>query len=98
MLPGARIPADGEVVQGHTHVDESMVTGESVPVAKHTGDGIISGTVNCRGALLIRATRVGGDTTLAQVMHSWDGHGCAAAARPCLLGTKASVLPKPYSS
>ncbi|GAB4822580.1 hypothetical protein N2152v2_009626 [Parachlorella kessleri] len=68
VLPGARVPADGEVVEGQSHVDESMVTGESVPVRKKAGSEVIQGTVNCGGVLRIRAQRVGKDTTLSQIV------------------------------
>ena len=56
------MPADGEVVEGRSHVDESMVTGESKPAAKRPGDGLISGTVNCSGPLImkVRCWPVGG--------------------------------------
>ena len=54
VLSGARVPADGEVVEGRSHVDESMVTGESKPAAKRPGDGLISGTVNCSGPLVMK--------------------------------------------
>ena len=57
MVPGARVPADGVVVEGRSHVDESMVTGESVPVAKRPGDPVIGGTVNGGAPLIIKARR-----------------------------------------
>ncbi len=65
---GERIPADGIVVQGESSVDEAMITGESWPVRKVAGDHVIGGTVNLLGALVVRATRVGSDTTLAQIV------------------------------
>ncbi|KAL4443875.1 hypothetical protein ABPG75_011612 [Micractinium tetrahymenae] len=68
VLPGARLPADGTVVEGRSFVDESMITGESVPVTKRPGDAVISGTVNGSGMLLIEASRVGADTTLSQIV------------------------------
>jgi Cu+-exporting ATPase len=73
VLPGARLPADGEVTAGRSHVDESMITGESVPVAKKPGDLVISGTVNGSGMLLMRAARVGKDTTLSQIVQLVEG-------------------------
>ncbi|KAI7843072.1 hypothetical protein COHA_003243 [Chlorella ohadii] len=73
VLPGARLPADGEVTAGRSHVDESMITGESVPVAKKPGDQVISGTVNGSGMLLMRAARVGKDTTLSQIVQLVEG-------------------------
>jgi len=68
VKPGERIPVDGVVVAGHSSVDESAVTGESIPVEKKVGDSVISGTVNKVGALRLKATRVGEDTTLAQMI------------------------------
>lgn len=66
--PGERIPVDGVVTDGATAVDESMVTGESMPVTKHVGSEVIGATVNTTGAIRYRATRVGADTTLAQII------------------------------
>ncbi len=68
LKPGERVPVDGEVIEGSSAVDESMVTGESVPADKGSGDTVIGGTVNLNGALRCRATRVGDDTTLAQII------------------------------
>jgi Cu2+-exporting ATPase len=68
VRPGARIPADGEVVEGESHVDESMLTGESRPVGKHPGDDVIGGTVNEEGALRVRVSRTGEQTALAGIM------------------------------
>jgi len=68
MRPGERIAVDGEVTQGSAHVDESMITGEPVPVAKAPGDPVTGGTVNGTGGFQFRATRVGADTTLAQII------------------------------
>lgn len=68
VRPGERIAVDGEVTEGSAHVDESMITGEPVPVAKTTGDPVTGGTVNGTGAFQFRATRVGADTTLAQII------------------------------
>ncbi|MEW6605610.1 MAG: heavy metal translocating P-type ATPase [Thermoproteota archaeon] len=65
--PGERVPVDSIVVQGESAVDESMVTGESVPVHKKAGDGVVGGTVNKEGMLLVKATRVGSDSFLSQV-------------------------------
>jgi Cu+-exporting ATPase len=68
VRPGERIPVDGEVVGGRSSVDESLVTGESLPVEKRAGDKVISATINKTGALRFKATRVGKDTTLAQII------------------------------
>jgi Cu+-exporting ATPase len=68
IRPGEKIPTDGVVVEGESAVDESMATGESMPVNKHPGDEVIGATVNQDGLLKVRATRVGKDTFLAQVV------------------------------
>jgi Cu+-exporting ATPase len=68
VKPGEKIPVDGELVAGSSNVNESMVTGESVPVAKAAGDELIGATVNQTGAFTMRATRVGADTALAQII------------------------------
>ncbi len=68
VRPGERIPTDGAVLEGRSSVDESLLTGESLPVAKQAGTELIGGTVNGRGLLRFRATRVGSDTALAQIV------------------------------
>ncbi|HEY8488197.1 MAG TPA: heavy metal translocating P-type ATPase, partial [Thermaerobacter sp.] len=68
VRPGERIPVDGVVVDGYSAVDESMLTGESLPVEKKAGDEVIGATVNTTGTLRIRATRVGRETVLAQII------------------------------
>jgi Cu+-exporting ATPase len=69
VRPGEKIPVDGVVVEGASHVDESMVTGEPVPVEKKAGDKLIGGTINGNGTLVMRAERVGSETLLAQIVH-----------------------------
>ncbi len=68
IRPGEKVPVDGEVVEGRSSIDESMVTGEPVPVAKTAGDVVTGGTVNATGTLVMTATRVGDDTVLAQIV------------------------------
>ncbi len=68
IRPGEKIPVDGEALEGKSHVDESMVTGESIPVQKTTGDKLIGATVNGTGSLLMRAEKVGADTLLSQIV------------------------------
>ena len=68
VAPGARVPADAVVVAGASHVDESMLTGESLPVTKRVGDAVFGGTVNGGGPLVVRATRVGAGAALAQIV------------------------------
>lgn len=68
VKPGESIPADGTVVEGESAVDESSLTGESIPVDKTMGDNVSSGTMNQSGVLICKATKVGNDTTLAQII------------------------------
>ncbi len=68
VRPGERIATDGEVLEGESYVDESMLTGEPLPVAKAPGDEVVGGTVNKNGALTFRAAKVGGDTLLSQII------------------------------
>jgi len=68
IRPGEKIPVDGVVVSGESHVDESMITGESAPVAKRKGDEVIGATMNKLGSFRMRATKVGKDTALAQII------------------------------
>ncbi len=69
VRPGEKIATDGEVVEGHSAVDEKLITGESIPVEKAKDDKVIGGTINNSGILKVRATRVGQDTTLAKIVH-----------------------------
>jgi Cu+-exporting ATPase len=75
LRPGERIPTDGEIVSGRSSVDESMLTGESLPVEKAPNDRVIGGTLNQHGALQYRATTLGAESTLAQLF------GCCAMRR-----------------
>ncbi|QJR37317.1 heavy metal translocating P-type ATPase [Gemmatimonas groenlandica] len=68
VRPGERIPVDGELLAGSSAVDESMLTGESMPVTKGVGDRVIGGTINATGAFRFRATTLGGDSVLAQIV------------------------------
>ncbi len=68
VKPGEKVPVDGEVIDGQSSVDESMVTGESMPVSKKIGDSAIGSTINKNGVLKIRATKVGRDTVLSQIV------------------------------
>lgn len=68
VFPGDKIPVDGEVIQGDTSIDEALVTGESLPVVKKIGDNVVAGSVNQTGAIQFKATKVGSDTVLAQII------------------------------
>ena len=69
VRPGEKIPVDGLVIEGHTSIDESMLTGEPMPVAKEEEDEVVAGTLNKTGSILFKATRVGKDTALAQIIN-----------------------------
>lgn len=79
IRPGESIPADGEIISGRGFLDQSAVTGESVPVEKSVGDAVICATVNKNGSFTLRATRVGDDTTLAQIVRLVDNAGNSKA-------------------
>ncbi len=68
VRPGEKVPTDGEIVEGTSHLDESIATGESVPVEKQSGDQVIGATINKEGLLKVKATRIGADTFLSQVI------------------------------
>ena len=68
LRPGNKIPVDGDVIEGESTIDESMLTGESMPVTKRVGDSVIGATINKSGTLRYRATKVGADTALAQIV------------------------------
>ena len=68
VFPGERVPVDGLVVEGASQIDESLITGESLPVAKHEGDKVTGGSVNAEGLLVVRTTAIGAETTLARIV------------------------------
>jgi Cu+-exporting ATPase len=68
VRPGERVPVDGTVIEGHSSLDQSMITGESIPVEKNPGDEVIGATINKTGLLKAKATKVGQDTTLSQIV------------------------------
>jgi Cu2+-exporting ATPase/Cu+-exporting ATPase len=72
VKPGGRVPVDGTITEGHSSVDESMLTGEPLPVAKTTGDTIVGGTINKQGSFRFTATKVGADTVLSQIIRMVD--------------------------
>ncbi len=68
LRPGDKVPVDGEITEGESSIDESLITGESIPVAKAVGEKVIGGSVNLTGAVRFKATQVGSDTVLAQII------------------------------
>jgi len=68
IRPGERVPVDGVVVEGASQIDESLITGESLPVAKHEGDQVTGGSVNAEGLLLVKTTAIGAESTLARIV------------------------------
>ncbi len=68
LKPGDKVPVDGEIIEGETAIDESLVTGESLPVAKSKGDQVIGGSINTAGSVRFKATKIGKDTALAQIV------------------------------
>ena len=79
IRPGERVPVDGEIVEGRSHVDESLVTGESLPVAKAAGDRVTGGSINAEGALAVTTTAVGAKTTLARIIRLVESAQAAKA-------------------
>ncbi|KAK0605932.1 hypothetical protein LWI29_032358 [Acer saccharum] len=68
IFPGEKVPVDGIVIDGQSHVNESMITGEAIPISKRPGDKVIGGTMNENGCLLVKATHVGSETALSQIV------------------------------
>ncbi len=79
IKPGGSIPVDGTVTEGRGYVDQSAITGEGIPVTKNTGDTVLSATINKNGTFRFRASKVGNDTTLAQIIHLVDEAGNSKA-------------------
>jgi Cu+-exporting ATPase len=79
VRPGERVAVDGEIIDGRSHVDESLITGESLPVAKHPGDRVTGGSVNAEGVLSVRTTAIGAETTLARIVRLVESAQAAKA-------------------
>ena len=79
IRPGERVPVDGEVIEGESQIDESMLTGESLPVDKQPGDAVTGGAINAHGVLVARTTAVGGETTLARIIRLVENAQAAKA-------------------
>ena len=87
VRPGEKVPVDGVVIQGNTAIDESMLTGEPMPIEKGKGDEIVAGTLNKSGSILFQATRIGKDTAIAHIINMVKK---AQNSKPCLLYTSPS--------
>jgi Cu2+-exporting ATPase len=92
VRPGGRVPADGEVVDGAADVDESMITGESVAVAKQAGDKVVAGTVAAGGSLRVRVTAVGEETALSGIMRMVAAAQASASRAQALADRAAAIL------
>lgn len=79
VRPGDRVAVDGEIVEGRSHVDESLITGESLPVAKSIGDKVTGGSINAEGVLTVRTTAIGAETTLARIIRMVESAQAAKA-------------------
>ncbi|MBK8018756.1 MAG: copper-translocating P-type ATPase [Betaproteobacteria bacterium] len=79
VRPGERIAIDGEIVEGRSHLDEALITGESRPVAKNAGDRVTGGSINAEGALTVRTTAIGAETTLARIIRMVESAQAAKA-------------------
>ena len=84
VRPGEKVPVDGELVDGRAAVDQSMVTGESMPVTKAAGDKLVGGSLNRIGSFVMRAEHVGGDTLLSRIVQQYPRTDAAAAATVAL--------------
>src|SRR5205814_2165921 len=92
VRPGARVPADGVVVDGEADVDESMITGESKPVSKVPGQTVVAGTVAAGGSLRIRVSAVGDDTALSGIMRLVETAQASASRAQALADRAAAIL------
>src|SRR2546421_4707121 len=95
VRPGERVPVDGVVLEGTSAVDESMVTGEPIPVEKAPGSRVTGGTVNGTGGFVMRAERVGSDTLLAQIVRMVSEAQRSRAPIQRLAGTRAAHFGPP---
>lgn len=82
VKPGAKIPVDGTVIDGHTAIDESMLTGESMPADKKAGDAVYAASLNTTGTIQFKAEKIGSDTALAQIVKPFDFCSCFCIYQP----------------
>jgi Cu+-exporting ATPase len=88
VRPGDRVAVDGEIVEGRSHVDESLITGESLPVPKAPGDKVTGGAINAEGALTVRTTAIGAETTLARIIRMVESAQAAKGTHPAHRGPR----------
>ncbi|MDP3223278.1 MAG: HAD-IC family P-type ATPase, partial [Rubrivivax sp.] len=79
VRPGDRVAVDGDIIEGRSHIDESLITGESLPVAKGVGDKVTGGAINAEGALTVRTTAIGAETTLSRIIRMVESAQAAKA-------------------
>lgn len=92
VRPGDRVAVDGEVVEGRSHVDESLITGESLPIAKQAGDKVTGGSINAQAALTVRTLAIGAETTLARIIRMVESAQAAKAPIQRIVDRVSSVF------
>src|SRR3546814_13194206 len=92
VRPGERVAVDGEIIEGATAVDESLITGESLPVNKHAGDRVTGGAINAEGLIVVRTTALGAESTLARIVRMVESAQAKKATIQRLVDLVAAVF------